>query len=53
MLARISTTFNCTAQQLWDEIRRPTSLQPAALENAFIHENTESESDQKQHEIKQ
>ena len=26
MLARISTTFDCTAEQLWDEISRPASL---------------------------
>jgi hypothetical protein len=26
MLARISTTFDCTAKQLWDEISRPASL---------------------------
>lgn len=26
MLARISTTFDCTADQLWDEISRPASL---------------------------
>lgn len=26
MLAFISTTFDCTAEQLWDEIRRPASL---------------------------
>ncbi len=26
MLARISTTLNCTAEQLWDEISRPASL---------------------------
>lgn len=26
MLALISTTFDCTADQLWDEISRPASL---------------------------
>jgi hypothetical protein len=26
MLAHISTTFDCTAEQLWDEISRPASL---------------------------
>lgn len=26
MLARISTTFDCTAEQLWNEISRPASL---------------------------
>jgi hypothetical protein len=26
MLARISTTFDCTVEQLWDEISRPASL---------------------------
>lgn len=26
MLARISTTFDCTAEQLWDEVSRPASL---------------------------
>jgi hypothetical protein len=26
MLARISTVFDCTAEQLWDEISRPASL---------------------------
>jgi hypothetical protein len=26
MLARISTTFDCTTEQLWDEISRPASL---------------------------
>lgn len=26
MFARISTTFDCTAEQLWDEISRPASL---------------------------
>lgn len=26
MLARISTTFDCTAEQLWDEISRPAAL---------------------------
>ncbi|MFO7583785.1 MAG: hypothetical protein R6W69_03565 [Anaerolineales bacterium] len=26
MLARISTTFDCTAEHLWDEISRPASL---------------------------
>ena len=26
MLARISTVFDCTAEQLWDEISRPDSL---------------------------
>ncbi|WKZ35136.1 MAG: hypothetical protein QY332_16095 [Anaerolineales bacterium] len=26
MLASISTTFDCTAEQLWDEISRPASL---------------------------
>lgn len=26
MLARISTTFDCTAQQLWEAISRPASL---------------------------
>lgn len=26
MLARIATTFDCTTEQLWDEISRPASL---------------------------
>jgi len=26
MLARISTTFDCTAKQLWADISRPASL---------------------------
>ena len=30
MFARISTTFDCTAEQLWDKISRPASLRYVA-----------------------
>ncbi len=35
MLARISTTFDCTAEQLWNEISRPASLRFVAA--PFLH----------------
>ena len=35
MLARISTVFDCTAAQLWDEISRPASLRFVSA--PFLH----------------